>query len=190
ATGTGSAAAPAAGTGSAVAPATGTGSAAAPATTAPATPKVIEASKDVLPAMGTVARPTVSRIGPSPRQAKMPGVGGSKDAINALFDELAPGAVARTLYEGDAGAYVLIQLIARAQPKVDEFDKTADAEIARMTAARAHQAEELWLKDRCDTLVKAGKIKPSAEKIRETDDKGNPAPTVYRPCMFFEHIDQ
>jgi len=44
---------------------------------------------------------------------------------------------------------------------------------------------EQWLKSRCEALAKDGKIKPLAELIAESDDKGAPLPAVYRPCMSF-----
>lgn len=176
-------------TGSA-APGAGSGAAGAASPAAPAAPAVVEPSKDVMPAFGEIPKAKVNRLGPSPRQAKMPGVGGAKDAVDALFDELAPGAVAKNAYEGDGGSFVVVQLINRSQPKVEEFDKTADAEVAQMQAARGKAALGQWLKARCDTLTKAGKIKPAADRIRETDDKGNPAPTVYHPCMYFDYLDR
>jgi len=179
-------AAPAAGS---AAPAAG--SAAAPATT-PVAPvaTVIEPSKDVLPQLGEVAKAKVAPFGPSPRQAKMPGVGNSKAAIDALFDELSPGQVAKHVYEGDGGTYVVLQLVSKSTPKVEDFDKKADSEIARMQEARGKAAVHEWLKGRCETLTKAKKIIPSAEKVRETDDKGNPAPTVYHPCMYLDILDR
>jgi hypothetical protein len=193
----GAAAAPAAGSaamGTAAAGAgsgSGSGSAAPPASPpATAAPQVIEPSKDVLPPFGEIPKAKVNRLGPSPRQAKMPGVGGSKDAINALFDELAPGNLAKKVYEGEAGSYIVLQLINRSQPNVTEFDKKADAEITRMQEARGKAALRDWLKNRCETFAKAGKIKPAADRIRETDDKGNPAPTVYHPCMYFDYLDR
>ena len=47
-----------------------------------------------------------------------------------------------------------------------------------------------WLKSRCETLTKAGRIRPAAERLRETDDKGNPVPTSYHPCMYLEFLDR
>lgn len=174
-----------------ITPAAGSGApAAAPAPAAPAAPAVVVASKDVLPALGEVPKAKVNRLGPTPRQAKLPGVGGSKAAISALFDELAPGNLAKQVYEGEGGTYLVIQLINKATPKVEDFDKTADAEIARMTEARGRAAVHAWLKGRCETLTKANKIHPAADRIRETDDKGNPAPTVYKPCMYLDIIDR
>jgi hypothetical protein len=157
---------------------------------APAPAAPIAASTDVLPPLDAVPRPKVNRLGPAPRQATMPGLGHAKDAIEALFGELAPGALANRVYEGDAGAYILVQLIDHAQPKVDDFDKTADAEIARMRDARGKAAVHDWLKGRCNTLTKAKRIHAAADRVRETDDKGNPAPTVYTPCMYFDALDR
>jgi len=58
-----------------------------------------------------------------------------------------------------------------------------------MQKARGKAAVHDWLKQRCDTLTKAGKIRAAADRIRETDDKGNPAPTVYQPCKYFDYLD-
>jgi hypothetical protein len=155
---------------------------------APPAPTTIEPSKDVLPQFGEVAKAKLNRLGPAPRQPKMPGLGSSKEAVDALFEELGTGNLAKKVYEGDNGSYVVLQLINRAQPNVADFDKTADAEIARMQEARGKAAVHAWLKARCEVLTKANKIRPAADKIRETDDKGNPAPTVYQPCMSFDYL--
>jgi len=177
---------PAAGSAASASPAAGT---AAPAAGSAAPGTEIVASKEILPQFGEVTKPKLNRFGPMPRQAKMAGVGTSKEAIATLFDELSPGQLAKRIYEGDNG-YVVLQLINRAQPKIEDFDKTADAEIARMQDARGKAALHAWLKDRCETLNKAGRIRPAPDRIREVDDKGNPAPTVYRPCMYLDYLAQ
>ena len=185
------AAAPAAAPAAPAAGSAGSAAGKAPAVAAPAAapaPVIVAASTEVLPELGTVAPAKVNRLGPSPRQLAMPGIGRSKDAINALFDELMPGGLAKHVYEGDGDSYVVIQLIDRAHPKVEEFDKTADVEISRMREARGKATVRDWLKHRCEDLTKAGKIRPAAERIRETDDKGNPAPTIYKPCTYFDNI--
>lgn len=177
-------AAPAAGSAAPAAPA------AVPAATAAATapPAVVEATKDVLPALTTVAKPKLNRFGPMPRQTKMPGVGGAKPAIAALFEGLTPGSLAKQVYEGENGAYVVFQLVDRAQPKVEEFDKRADQEIARLQEQRGRAAVNDYVKHRCEELAKAGKIRPSADRIRETDDDGKPLPTRYAPCMYMDQL--
>jgi hypothetical protein len=165
-------------------------SSSAPAAPAPPPAAPIVASTDVLPQLDAVPKAKVNRLGPAPRQGTMPGLGHAKEAIEALFGELTPGALANRVYEGDAGAYILVQLIDHTQPKVEEFDKIADAEIARMRDARGKAAVHDWLKARCDTLTKAKRIQAAADRIRETDDKGDPAPTVYKPCMYFDALDR
>jgi hypothetical protein len=130
--------------------------------------------------MGSVAKPKVNKFGPAPRQGTMQGLGHAKAAIEALFGELTPGAVGKQVYEGDAGAYILVQLVERTQPKVEDFDKTADSELTRMRDARGKAALHDWLKGRCATL----------DRVRESDDKGNPAPRVYKPCMYFDALDR
>jgi hypothetical protein len=142
----------------------------------------VAATSEALPELGTVAPAKVNRLGPTPRQLTMPGIGKSKDAVTALFDELGPGQLAKRVFEGDNDSYIVLQLIDRAQPKVEEFDKKSDLELSRMREARGKATVRDWLKYRCEALAKAGKIRPAPDKIRESDDKGNPAPTVYRPC--------
>jgi hypothetical protein len=185
-------AAPAAGSAAPAAAGSAAGSAApaTPATPAAAPAAPVTATSDVLPPMGSVAKPKVNKFGPAPRQGTMQGLGHAKAAIEALFGELTAGAVAKQVYEGDAGAYILVQLIERSQPKVADFDKTADADLTRMRDARGKAALHDWLKGRCAALDKANKIQPNADRVRETDEKGNPAPRVYKPCMYFDALDR
>jgi len=188
-------AAPAAGSGSAAGSAgsaagsasgSAAGSAATPAPTptpAPAT-TTIEASKDVLPSFGEVKTPFLETIGPVPHANELPGVGENKAAIASMFDELTPGMLAKQVFESD-GTYVVLQLKDKQQPKMDEFDKTADQKVETLRAIRGAMLLENWLKTQCEAFEKDGKIEPLAELIRETDDKGNPLPQSYRPCMSF-----
>lgn len=180
----GSAAAGSAAAGSAaglvVAPATGAAPAAPPAPAAAITP-----SNDVLPQFGEVQKPTVARFGPSPRSAMMSGIGSSKEAAAALFDELSPGMLAKQVYEGDGG-YAVVQLITRADPNTTEFDKDADRLVEELRQARAQAFVEEWMKERCEKLVKDGRITPNAGLVRETDDTGKLLPVTYKPCMSFQ----
>ncbi|HEX3474787.1 MAG TPA: SurA N-terminal domain-containing protein [Kofleriaceae bacterium] len=172
------------------APGSGAGSAAAAASSPPAPAPEIVASNDQLPQLDPVDKPKISHIGPVPREGTMPGVGASKAAITALFDELTPGSVAKKLYEGDSGAYVVVQVVNRTRPEVAEFDKTAGTEIARMRKARGVAALFGWLRTRCETLAKSGRILPAAELIRESNDQGQPTKTVYRACMYLDAFER
>jgi parvulin-like peptidyl-prolyl isomerase len=143
----------------------------------------VVATKDELPKVGDVAVKVV-RNGPAPRMVVMPGIGKSKAAADALFDELGPSSLAKKVYEAD-GKFFVIQLVEKTQPKVDDFDKQATANIAELRQMRAAEMLEDWLKSRCEALVKDSKIKVNPDLVRETDDKGNVLPTQYRPCQSF-----
>jgi hypothetical protein len=110
----------------------------------------------------------------------MPGVDAA--GAKALFDELAPNDIASRVFEAD-GNYTIVQLVEKSQAKIEDFDKEADQILADMRAVRGRALVTDWLKARCKELDEAGKIKPMAELIAETDDKGKPLPTVYKPCM-------
>lgn len=137
----------------------------------------------MLPSFGDFA-PKIKLQGPAPRMVAVPGIGKSKDIANALFDELGPNDVAKKVFfVGDK--YYLVQLVEKALPKLEDFDKEAEADIAELRKARADEALDLWLKDKCEALAKDGKIKVNQELLRETDDKGNLVQTQYRPCSSY-----
>ncbi|HEY1558610.1 MAG TPA: peptidylprolyl isomerase [Kofleriaceae bacterium] len=183
ATGSGSAAGSGSATGSGSGSAAGSGSGSGGSTPAPPPVDPLAPSKDVLPSFGDFA-PKVKLQGPAPRMMTMPGVGKSKDVADALFDELGPNQVGKKVYViGDK--YVLVQLVDKTQPKVTDFDKEAAADISELREARAGEALDTWLKDSCEALAKDGKIKVNPELLRETDDKGNPVQSAYRPCISF-----
>lgn len=192
----GSAAPPPTGTTGSAAPATGsaTGSGAGSATgvmtpaggTPPAPPADdVTPSTDTLPAFDTVKPPFVTRFGPAPRSPSMSGLGNSKGAIAALFDELSPGMIAKRVYEAEGG-FIVMQLISRSSPKVEDFEKEADRLVEELRQNRGAMFLEEWLKDRCQKLAKDGKIHPNPALIREFDDAGKPLPISYRPCMSFQ----
>jgi hypothetical protein len=197
---TGSAAAPKTGAGSATvtppatgsaAPAAGSGSATAVVTPPAGTPVApvaavdVTPSTDTLPAFDTVKPPSVTRFGPAPRSPSMSGLTGSPAAVAALFDELSPGMLAKKVYEADGG-FVLVQLISRSSPKVEDFEKEADRLVEELRANRGQAFLEEWMKERCEKLVKDGRITPNAALIRDFDDAGKPLPVTYRPCMSFQ----
>jgi parvulin-like peptidyl-prolyl isomerase len=178
-------AAPAAPTAAGTAPAAPTAAGAAP--TAPAAVAAIDLMKpssDVLPAMSPVAPPNVSRAGPTPRNTRLPELGASKLAAQAVFESLAAGEVAPDIYEVD-GDYVVVQLIERQAPKMEDFDKDADQRMRGLRDARGQNLVEGWLKERCQQLNKAKKIKANPVLTRNTDDNGKPGPSFYQPCMSF-----
>jgi hypothetical protein len=176
--------------GSAAIPAAGSGSAGVmmpvPTTPpAPATAVEVTASTDTLPQFDTVKPPNVTRFGPAPRSSSMSGLGTSKEAVAALFDELSAGMLAKKVYEADGG-FILMQLISRSSPKAEEFEKEADRLVQELRASRGQAFLEEWMKERCEKLVKDGRIKPNAALVREFDDAGKPLPVSYHPCMSFQ----
>ena len=159
-------------------------SAPAPAPTPAPAPKAteIKASADKLPEFPGVELPKVQEKGPSPRVEKIAGITNGKDIATALFDELSPGDVGKRVYEAD-GAYVVIQLKARNIPKVEDFDKSGDNDVAEMRARRQAIVVNDWLRDHCEAALKAGKIIINPDLLSERDDKGNAVPTTYQPCF-------
>lgn len=183
----GSAAKPAAGSGSAAKPAAGAGSgsagsapAAPAAPTTPTTPAAgaLTPSKDVLPAFGTVALPKVHRHGPYPRMPQLPAAG--KEGTKALFDELTAGKPATRVYETD-GAYSVLEVIDKGEPKNEDFEKDAAKHIAELRRARAAAALLDWAKTRCEQLKKEDKIKPAPRYVVERGEDGKNVQT-YQPC--------
>jgi parvulin-like peptidyl-prolyl isomerase len=160
---------------------------AAPTTTVPPVGgegDLMKPSSEVLPQMNAVEPPNVTRAGPTPRASRLPELGGSKPAARAVFDELSANELAKQIYQVD-DAYVLVQLIERQQPKMEDFDKDADQRIRGLRDQRGQALVESWLKERCEALSKANRIKANPALTREMDDKGKYGPSFYRPCMSF-----
>jgi hypothetical protein len=154
----------------------------------PASTAIVPSTEE-LPAFGDV-KPHFQTFGPAPRQKQLPGIGDSKEAIDAVFGELAvpsPDDVLPSLgkhvFEHE-GTYFLIQLKAKESADLTQFDKVADVEVTKLRQLRGQVLVESWLRDRCVALAKEGKIVPMHDLIRETDDAGKPLPVVYRPCGF------
>jgi parvulin-like peptidyl-prolyl isomerase len=164
--------------------AAGSGSAGAPPTTPVTPPADLTPSKDQLPAMSEIEKPHVERFGPRARANQISGLGQSKAAIAAVFEDLHAGDLAKKVYEAE-GAFVVVQLVDRRQPDVKEFDKDADRRVAELRTARAQAFLDEWMRDRCEALAKDNKIKPNPELLVEHDDNGKLLPVTYRPCMSF-----
>jgi hypothetical protein len=112
----------------------------------------------------------------------MQGLGTSKEAAGALFDELSAGMLAKQVYEAD-GSFVIMQLVSRNSPKVEDFEKEADRLVEELRQTRGQAFLQEWLKDRCEKFAKDGKIKPNRGLVQEFDDAGKPLPSEYQPCM-------
>ena len=167
--------------GSAPAPATPAAGGPAPAAGTPApAPAPVVASNDVLPAFQDVPQPKLRQVGPVPREKKLPGL--DVDGVKAVFDELGKDELAKRVFEAD-GHYTVVQVTDKAQAKIEDFEKDSARIIDQMRKQRGEQLVRDWVKARCEELTAAGKIKPRADKTAEYNDKGEPLPTTYRPCM-------
>ncbi len=183
-------------TGSATGAAATSPTTAAPTTTTPAAapPVVVAAvnplapSADVLPAFGPITKASVTRLGPVARSNRLVDFGEAKALVGLLFDTLAPNELADGIFEAQ-GSYAIVQLIARTEPDMKEFDKKVDSMMQLIKQRRSGDALMGWLKDRCETLYKAGKIKPSQSLLREVDDQGKPLPATYKPCISYGSDD-
>jgi hypothetical protein len=187
---TGSGSAAVAETGSGSGSGTGSGSGSGSGSGAPAPePDLMTPTKDVLPQFGD-AGVKVEAQGPAPRMATLPGIGKSRAASDALFDVLGEGETSKKIYQTvdkEGGVrYFVIALVEKTQPKVADFEKEADADLDELREQRAAETLDGWLKDKCESLAKDGKIKVNQELLRETDDKGNLIQTQYHPCMTFQ----
>ena len=161
-------------------------SATPPAVPPPGADDLSKPSSDTLPAFGTVVVPKVNRNGPTPKVAKLPGIGTSKAASDALFEELSPGNLGKTVYLAE-GNYVVVQLIQKDTPKIDDFDKDSDHIIMELRGRRAGAVVEDFLRTKCEALAKGSRIAWNKELLRETGADGKPIAQTYKPCQSFHH---
>jgi parvulin-like peptidyl-prolyl isomerase len=165
----------------------GSGAPTTPPTGAPGTPaapaiKDIEPTKDVLPVFGEIAKPSLKKHGPYPRVEQLPGLG--KELVPVVFDEMTGGMLAKRVYEAD-GAFILVQVTAKGEASMDEFEKDAPALVGRMRMTRAAYLVEDWLKARCVALDKDGKITVPDEFKNPTPDEDKKPVMPYKTCMTF-----
>jgi hypothetical protein len=180
---------PAAGGGNTPAANTAAGSAPPAAAPPPAAPAAgsggdeIAATSDQLPTFAEIAKPKRQSVGPMPRtRGDIPGLGTSKELVRALFDELTVGMLATRIYKV-SDDYVLVQVKAKATPKLDDFEKDAEKSVAELASVRGEQLLNHWLTSRCEALVKENKIKPEQSLLREEDEQGRRIQIPYTPCQ-------
>ena len=165
----------------AAAPAAGAPAVPAPAA-APAAAVPVTASADVLPAMGEVAKPTTEKVGPINRdREEIATLGKSPTLIKALFDELSAGMLGPTVYEVD-GSYVLVQVTEKKTADVAEFEKDPAQRVEWLQRERGEALLQQWVADRCQALVKDGKVSFNKDRVQDHDEKGNALPITYQPC--------
>ena len=145
-------------------------------------------SNEALPTMGKLETPAVERHDGIVRAGDATPLGTSRELARALFDELAAGATADRIYEVRASEidpmpqYVLIEMTAKELADVAAFEKQADRLVDRLAMTRGYQLFGAWLRDRCTTMARAGKLRPTARFLQTFDDQGRKLPITYQPC--------
>ncbi len=177
------------GDGGSAAPAPTPTAAGAPATPpAPTAPSLMEPTNEQLPTLGPVDAPTVERHDGIVRAGDGTPIGESAELVRALFDQLAVGNVADRIFEVRGSVvdpmpqYALVQVTGKELADVAKFDKEADSRMRQLAEARGAQVYVAWLRERCETLKAAGKIKPSASYLDSTDEQGRRVRSSYEPC--------
>jgi hypothetical protein len=170
--------------------------AAAPKVPVPAADDPMKPSADVLPKFAEAEKPMVARIGPVPREReKVAQIGKSPELVKALFDELESGAMADRIYEvksttvgpdgreiAGGSAYVVVQLIERAQPDRAAFAKERDGIIQQIEESRGQDIVHDWLTARCNELVQKKEIRIHNDVLVTKDDKGVVSQITYGAC--------
>jgi peptidyl-prolyl cis-trans isomerase D len=158
---------------------------------APPLPDPMAPPIGTLPALGAIEPPRVQRIGPMPRdRERIPDLGIGPALIAALFDELPEGPLAERVFavespaagDGDVRAYVLIQLTARTQPDLADFEGQAELLLRAEQADRGRAIVSAWLRDRCNDLVGRRKIEIANEVLVYQDDAGQRVRFQYGAC--------
>jgi hypothetical protein len=155
---------------------------AAPAPAKPAAPPELKASTDPLPAMTTVTPHTV-------RYAEVTREGGelpfalTPELQTALFETMGEHQIATRVFQV-GGSYVLVELVRKNLPDDKQFEKTATDDVARLAYARGEKHFETFLRDQCETLWKAGKIKDwNKQLLVRNDENGKQVQMPYQPCF-------
>lgn len=160
----------------------------APTTGAPAEPSIMEPSKEALPQLGALDTPTVERHDGIARAGDNTPLGESAELARALFDQLAVGTVGERIFEvrpsvvDPLPTYVAVQVTGKELADVSKFEKDAPRLVERLATIRGVQLYQAWLRDRCTTLVAAGKIKPNLAYLQAYDDQNRKLPITYQPC--------
>jgi hypothetical protein len=170
------------------APGAGAGSGAAGTTPPAGPPPMMLPSADTLPSMAPVEKPVVERHDGMVRSGDQTPIGDSAELVTALFDELAVGTVADRVFEVRASVidpmpqYALVQVTAKDLADVAEFEKQADRLVDRLATIRGIQLFTEWLRERCTSMAKDGKLKPTWAYLQQFDDQGRKEPITYQPC--------
>ncbi len=140
---------------------------------------------DGLPRPASLKMPKIQNQGPFVRDVKtIPGLGESKQAMQAIFEGLEIGQVAPGVFE-IGNDYVIIELAAQTDPDLDQFTKDEPQLLQQARLEKANDVLGQWLKDRCTEVAKGGHIQVNQTMLQVTNDQGQTVPGSYKPCQFF-----
>jgi parvulin-like peptidyl-prolyl isomerase len=125
--------------------------------------------------------PKLEKIGPAPRPAdSLAGIGRSPKLVTALFETLSEGEVAGEVFEvEDPDAFVVVQLIDRAEADLDRYEDVAEETRQRLELVKQIEILTRWIRTRCEAAAKAGSIGVNTSYLVYDDDK---PPFQYSAC--------
>jgi hypothetical protein len=148
---------------------------------APAAPPELKASSETLPSM-TPVTPHAVRFAEVTRFGSELPFALTPELSKAVFDDLGEHQIAPRVFQVE-GEYVLVEVARKNLPDDKMFEKTADRAVANLAAERGQRHYLSFLRDRCEALSKAGKIKWDTNKLTRDDGKGGTVQVPYRPCI-------
>ena len=135
-------------------------------------------------------RPKVMTIEELTRNGnKLAGLGESAELAKALFQQLKPGQLGPKVYQvelvKDRFDYVVVKLITREEPKMDEFAKKKETLAADFSLVKSYRLLDEWTAHKCRDTKERGEIDVNQQFVDygEVDDKtGKARHTAYQPC--------
>lgn len=151
-----------------------------PAPAVPTAPAVVSTAAPAVPAPAVPA-PGLQTINRTTRNRDfIAGVGRSAELVDALFGELAIGALAPKVYEvEESDGFVVVQLTDRSEADMEEFKEQSDDLRSALAEGKGNQILATWVADQCQALKKAGKITPNRSLLI---DSNSDKPLPYEPC--------
>ena len=161
---------------------TGDESGSVPAEPAPAPP-----ADEVIPEPSDLAPPPLRTVGPVSRSGDfMPGIGRSKELVDALFDHIAPTKLGDQAFRvTEPEGWVIVQLSTRSLADLEQFKEQGPQLAADLRERKATVALSKWLEQRCKDTATAGgvEIDPTFMEISGgTNEDPKKPPPAYTAC--------
>ena len=139
--------------------------------TAPAAGAAAPAAAGAIPVPADLVTPKLRKVGPFTRdpEGTVPGVGKSKELVEAAFDELTTGQVTEQVIEVD-GTFVVAQLVSRDEANLEELEKELEKEVHNLALERGYRLYSEWLQERCSALVEDEAVGINKSLMTELSD--------------------